>query len=131
MIAVDTNILVRLLTLDDQQQAAASQHLFSMENEIFIPETVVQECEWVLRFSYEFSPARILSAFRNLFGLQNVRLRDPRLMSAALSYYEGGMDFSDALHLAASAHCQEFRTFDREFVRQAVRAGTTTPVKET
>jgi predicted nucleic-acid-binding protein len=40
MIAVDTNIVVRLLTQDDEQQYNKSLKLFQ-EQDIFIPDTVI------------------------------------------------------------------------------------------
>jgi predicted nucleic acid-binding protein len=73
MIAVDTNIVVRLLTQDDEQQYNKSLKVFQ-EQDIFIPDTVILETEWVLRFAYRFNPAEICQAFRNLFGLPNVQL---------------------------------------------------------
>ncbi|WP_225895747.1 PIN domain-containing protein [Dendronalium phyllosphericum] len=51
MVAVDTNIIVRLLTQDDELQYRKSREIFQNKN-IFIPDTVVLETEWVLRFAY-------------------------------------------------------------------------------
>lgn len=73
MIAVDTNVVVRLLTQDDEQQYNKSLKLFQ-EQDIFIPDTVILETEWVLRFAYHFQPDEIRKAFRNLLGLPNVQL---------------------------------------------------------
>lgn len=72
MISVDTNIVVRFLTQDDKQQYAKSLKLFQ-EQDIFIPDTVILETEWVLRFAYRFQPQEICQAFRKLFGLPNVQ----------------------------------------------------------
>ncbi len=58
MIAVDTNILVRFLTRDDEQQYQKSLNLFQNFN-IFIPDTVILETEWVLRFAYKFKRLEI------------------------------------------------------------------------
>jgi len=66
MVAVDP--VVRLLTQDDEQQYNKSLKLFQ-EEDIFIPDTVILETEWVLRFAYKFKPVNICQAFRNLFGL--------------------------------------------------------------
>jgi predicted nucleic-acid-binding protein len=54
MIAVDTNIVVRLLTQDDERQYSKILKLFQ-EQDIFIPDTVLLETEWVLRFAYHFN----------------------------------------------------------------------------
>lgn len=118
MIAVDTNIVVRLLTRDDEQQYNASLKLFQAP-EIFIPDTVILETEWVLRFAYGFQPGEICAAFRKLFGLPNVQLTNGNLMAQVLQWHENDLDFADALHLATSQMCVEMYTFDRKFAAQA------------
>lgn len=59
MVAADTNVLVRLLTRDDERQFEKSVALFR-ERTIFIPNTVVLETEWVLRYGYQFTPSQII-----------------------------------------------------------------------
>ena len=61
MVAVDTNIVVRLLTGDDPEQFQRGKGLFERE-QVFIPATVILETEWVLRYAYKFPPAEIASA---------------------------------------------------------------------
>ncbi len=63
MIAIDTNVLVRLLTRDDEPQSRQASALFT-KNKIFIPETVILETEWVLRFADKLPQAAILEALR-------------------------------------------------------------------
>ncbi len=48
MISVDTNVVVRLLTGDDQNQFKKAKALFE-KAKIGIMTTVILECEWVLR----------------------------------------------------------------------------------
>ena len=45
LIAVDTNVLVRLLTGDDPAQAARAAALFAQEH-VFIPKSVLLETAW-------------------------------------------------------------------------------------
>lgn len=115
MIAVDTNVVVRLLVLDDPEQSAQARDLFAAE-QIFIPDTVVLETAWVLAYSYELDSDAIIAGLRRLFGLPNVHLRDAAEMALALEWYGRGLDFADALHLVQSAHCSRLLTFDRRFV---------------
>jgi predicted nucleic-acid-binding protein len=117
MIAVDTNVVVRLLTRDDEQQYNKSLKLFQ-EQDIFIPDTIILETEWVLRFAYKFKPPEICKAFRNLIGLPNIRLTNESLMAQVLQWHEQGVDFADALHLAHSQNCFELYTFDAKFVNR-------------
>ena len=98
MIAIDTNILIRLLTRDDPKQYSVSRKLFEKE-EIFIPDTVILETEWVLRFAYDYSSAEICASLKKLFGLPNVTLTNDLIVSQAITWYESGLDFADAFHL--------------------------------
>ena len=118
MIAVDTNVLVRLLTEDDPDQAKRAAKLFG-ENEIFIPKTVMLETEWVLRHAYGIDKKGILGAFQRLMGLSNVKIEDHQTISVAVSWYNKGFDFADALHLASSRDAEEFATFDKSLLRKA------------
>jgi len=125
MIAVDTNILVRFLTRDDPAQARSAAQLME-GNPIFIPKTVILETEWVLRYAYHIDKKAINQAFRKLLGLPNVNAEDPQIVFQALSWYEKGLDFADALHLASSARAISFASFDKGLAKKASKL---TPVK--
>lgn len=118
MIAVDTNVLVRLLTGDNPAQYQASVKLFSTE-QIFVPVTVLLESEWVLRAAYGLSPADIVDAFRRVLGLANVAVADVARLSQAIAWHQKGMDFADALHLSLSHGHKKLKTFDAAFIKQA------------
>jgi predicted nucleic-acid-binding protein len=118
MIAVDTNIVVRFLTKDNEIQFQKSLKLFQ-EQSIFIGDTVILEVEWVLRFAYKFTPEQICQAFRKLFGLPNTYISDVNAIAQVLEWHEIGLDFADAFHLARSQHCSELYTFDQRFYGQA------------
>lgn len=122
MIAADTNVIVRLLTRDDERQYKKALTLFSSQI-VFIPDTVIQETEWVLRYAYEFSVEEIGRALSGLFGLKNVRISHPTCISQAIDWHRQGLDFSDALHLAQSQECEKFITFDKSFTARADNLG--------
>jgi predicted nucleic-acid-binding protein len=117
---------VRLLTADDPEQAAAAKQIIEA-GDIFLGVTVLLEAEWVLRAGYGFDATQIASALRGLAGLPGMSVEEPTLLSTALEWLEGGMDFADALHLARSGHCSAFVTFDRKFAKRA-EALAATPV---
>lgn len=118
MVTVDTNIVVRLLTQDDQWQYRQSLAIFQSQD-IFIGNTVILETEWVLRFAYKFNPTEICLALKQLFGLPNVHLVNDSLIAQTLQWHENGLDFADALHLAQGQHCSELYTFDEKFIKKA------------
>lgn len=118
MVAVDTNILVRFLTCDDKRQFKKALALFE-NHDVFIPDTVILESEWVLRYAYSFTSDTIRNAFTKLFGLSNVHVTNPTLVAQAIQWHEHGLDFADALHLALSQQYEQFFTFDSKLVRKA------------
>ncbi|MBI1981836.1 MAG: type II toxin-antitoxin system VapC family toxin [Methylocystis sp.] len=122
MLAVDTNVVVRLLTGDHPQESAKAKELFERET-IFVALTVLLETEWVLRSAYGFQPARLVVALRAFAGLRNVVIQDPPALAKALAWAERGMDFADALHLAQAGDCDGFASFDGRLAKAARRAG--------
>lgn len=118
MLAVDTNLVVRLLANDDAEQTRRAAALFASER-IFISKTVLLESEWVLRFSYELPQEVILQALRNIVGLPNVMVEQQREIVEALDGFEQGLDFADALHLAGSRRAGRFATFDKKLIKRA------------
>ena len=67
MIAVDTNILIRLLTKDDPEQARRATIIMESDD-IFIPKTVMLETEWVLRYAYRIAKSAIMKGFQKRLG---------------------------------------------------------------
>ncbi len=118
MIAIDTNIIVRFLTQDDEYQFKKSLALFEKHN-IFIANTVILETEWVLRYAYNFAPEKISMALSKLFGLPNVHLSNPALIAQAIEWHNQGMDFADALHLSQCQQYNQLFTFDKKFINKA------------
>jgi predicted nucleic-acid-binding protein len=124
MVAVDTNVLVRLITQDDAAQAGRAVRLFQRE-EVWIAKTVLLETEWVLRYVYGFSAQVISDALQGLAGLSAVHLEDPVAVNRALSWLGAGVDFADALHLASCGEATRFASFDARLMKSAARLGFT------
>lgn len=122
MTAVDTNVVVRLLTGDDPAQAAAARSLFESDF-IWIGRTVLLETAWVLGSAYGFEDSAIREALTRLMGLTNVQTEDISSVTTALNLNAQGLDFADAIHLSARPRGADFVSFDRAFVRRAKRAG--------
>ena len=121
MIAVDTNVLVRLLTGDDPKQAAAARSLFASEP-IWIAKTVLFETGWVLRSLCGFEESAIRDAFTKLLGLKNVHAEDESSVAAALALTAHGIELADALHLTSRPPEAQLVSFDKSFVQRAKRA---------
>ena len=134
MIAIDTNILARFYVNDPSDPEAASQRPFARKilvesSSLHVPMTVILELEWVLRAFYRFEAADFIRVVRHLLGLPNAVVGGREQVETALDWHHEGLDFADALHLAASAHCKEFLSFDgRRFARRAERLALSPPV---
>jgi len=76
MIAVDTNVLVRVITNDDSGQAPLAARLLNRHDKVFISKTVLLELEWVLRSAYKIGAAHILKALIEFRDRPNVEIED-------------------------------------------------------
>ena len=122
MTAVDTNVVVRLLTEDHPKQTAAARSLFAA-GPIWIAKTVLLETGWVLRRLYGFGETAVRDSFTKLLGFENVHIEDEPSVVAALALIAHGLDFADALHLSSRPAGAAFASFDKSFVSRANRAG--------
>jgi len=112
--AIDTNVLVRFLTGDDQMQAVVAADRIS-QGFLLLP-TVLVETEWVLRASYAWPRDRIGAAFRDVIDLPEA-LGVPAGMDWVLDRFTAGADFADMMHLSMAADADIFLTFDQRIER--------------
>jgi predicted nucleic-acid-binding protein len=122
VLAIDTNLIVRLVVDDNPDQALRARRLIEA-NEVFVATTVLLETEWVLRRGYGLKAGAIAESFKALAGHPNVSLEDPLRVARALDGVAAGLDFADALHLFGSEGCSAFITFDRGLAVAAARLG--------
>lgn len=122
MIALDTSILARYLLNDDAGQARAATHLLAQKQTFTAPLTVMLELVWVLKVN-GCATEEIAKGLRLLFGLPNFKPKQFEALCYALQWFEQGMDFGDALHLAQSADEEGFCTFDKPLGKLAESLG--------
>ena len=122
MIAVDTNVLVRMIIEDDEPQVRRVHALIRDQDRVLISWTVILELGWVLASGrYQLSRDRIAASVRTLLNIPNVEIAGREALLSALTWFEQGLDFADALHRASIEEGCEFATFDRSFVQTAER----------
>jgi predicted nucleic-acid-binding protein len=102
MIALDTNVWVRYVTNDEPGQAERALDVISKDEDVFVAKTTLLEVEWVLRSAYKLSSDNVIMSLRHILGLPNVQAEMPDQVEKAINFYEKGLDFADALHLASS-----------------------------
>ena len=117
-IAVDTNVLVRYLTWDDEAQAEAAAKVIEDSKVIAISTIVVCELAWVLKRAYHYRTDEIADAIHRVVSSRNVDVDRPALEAGLRALARGG-DFADGVVQldATRARCRHFVTFDRDFAR--------------
>jgi predicted nucleic-acid-binding protein len=120
LIALATNVVVRLLVDDDPGQTRRARALLAAGTVLVTP-TVLLETEWVLRGAYGIDRAAVARSLRALLGLPVVALLHAQATAQALAWFEAGLDFADALHLALSEEAETFVSFDARLVKRARR----------
>ena len=127
MIALDTNILARLLLADDAAQLARVKSLLGKKQNYTAPITVMLELVWVLEAN-DCAPPDIERGIKLLLGLANFKPANAQELKQALAWYADGLDFADALHLALSQDAKQLVTFDKKFVKLAKKSGASLTV---
>jgi len=129
MIALDTNILVRYAVKDDRRQTVLATE-FMKNNRCRILKTVLLELVWVLSSPSGYGLPRkvVVERLRHILGLPTVETEDAIQVSQAISRYEQGMDFADALHLASTEDAAGFATMDGRLAGKASKLGLTSNV---
>ena len=117
MLAIDTNVLVRLLTRDDADQVSAAEAFISKG--AWISHLVLAETFWVLDSVYDLSRAQIATAVEMLLNHRELSLQDADVVTGALAHYRQrkAVEFSDCLvlEIARKAGHLPVGTFDRNF----------------
>lgn len=119
MLAIDTNILVRLFARDDPAQTKAAEK--AVENGGWIGHIVLVEALWVLDVGYSFAKARVIQVIEELLKQRDLIVQDADVVIAALDLYNASkkVEFADCLILANSqkgGH-MPLATFDRALAK--------------
>jgi predicted nucleic-acid-binding protein len=116
MRAVDTNVLVRLLTRDEPRQAALADAF--AQHGAWVSVLALAEATWVLASVYERDAAQVARAVEMLLNHQCLTLQESEAVAAALETFRRrpGLGFSDCLlvELARKAGHLPLGTFDRD-----------------
>lgn len=123
MIAVDTNIIVRIIVGDDPQQTRLALELAERES-FYISLTVLEETEWVLRSRFGYGRAAVVEALAALDGLVRIVFEADEGVRWAMDRYAHTGELADYLHVVSARAVGRFATFERRLVR---RAGSSSP----
>lgn len=125
MIGLDTNVLVRYLVEDEEEQAGRAAALIEkaadQDERLYVPQVVLCEVAWVLASAYGRSRAEVAAALKAIVRTAQFVIEDADLAHRALARFEAGTaDFADYVvaESAAAAGCDRVATFDRVLPRE-------------
>lgn len=120
MRAVDTNVIVRLITRDDKSQVAAAETYIAQRG-AWVSHLVLVEVAWVLESIYELERAAIATALEMLLDQEHLVVQDTEVVVAAVKQYRDriGSDFADCmiLEVARSTGNLPLATCDRKLAK--------------
>lgn len=114
MRAVDTNVLVRVVTRDDPRQLASAEAFLAKG--AWVSHLALAELIWVLESVYVLKPAQIAVAVDMLLAHEHLAIQDSDVVEAALrTFRSSGIGFTDCLLLATARKAGHLPlgTFDR------------------
>jgi predicted nucleic-acid-binding protein len=119
MRAVDTNVLIRLVTWDDSRQVSTAETF--IERGAWVSTIALAEAVWVLRAIYRLTPEDQAKAVEMFLNHRHLVLQDPESISTALALFRSkpALGFSDCLilELARKAGHLPLGTFDRSLAK--------------
>ena len=119
MRAVDTNVLVRLITRDNDAQVVAAEQF--VQPAAWVSHLALAETTWVLDAVYERSASEIATAIELLLNHRELSVQDPDVVAAALANFRArpAVGFSNCLllEIARRSGHLPLGTFDRDLGR--------------
>ena len=119
MLGIDTNVLVRFLVRDDENQFEKARKLFKRESaagrRVVVNQLVLLETEWVLRSRYDLPKNQIIKAISALLDSADIQFEDePAVEEAMFVWKDSASDFADCLIGAKNRRlgCRATATFD-------------------
>ena len=116
MRAVDTNVLVRLITRDDAKQVAVAEAFVARG--AWVPHLAIAEATWVLASVYDRDPEAIATAVEMLLSHEHLAVQDAAVVAAAVAQFRRRprVGFPDCLMVEAARQAGHtpLGTFDRD-----------------
>lgn len=120
MIALDTNVLIRLLTRDDEEQAERARQLLedhaAEDGALFVSDIVLAEVVWTLERAYALGREEIAGAVRAMAGNATLGFESREVLRQAQALFANSRaGFADCMVVAKaqSVGCQSVVSFDK------------------
>ncbi len=120
-VVIDTNLLVRYLTVDDPQKAKAVDNLLSKaergELKILVPSIIIAELVWVLESFYQMHSTEIAELIEAVLNTPGIEVTEKSIIASTLKLYRTkNIDLIDAwiIEFAKDRGIKTIYTFDRK-----------------
>jgi predicted nucleic-acid-binding protein len=122
VIAVDTNVFLRLIVNDDTKMSEAALRILTNEG-MFVTKTVLLETHWVLRSQMKLADVAATQHIATALGYPAIEVEGGAITHSAVKAALEGLDYEDALHLAGTPEAMPFATFDKRLKNRSARLG--------
>jgi predicted nucleic-acid-binding protein len=120
MILIDTNYIIRFLTLEPLEHYQEAEKLFlqvaKREIKVAISEGIIMECYFVLLKFYKWDKSKVIDKLEKILSLKNIICNEKEAILKAFEILKTkNIDFIDALLCAKSKlYGYEVRSFDND-----------------
>lgn len=113
-VVIDTNILIRYFTNDSPQKAELVEQLLLSDEDIFIPDVVFPELEYILVKEYKFSKDKVLEIIKFLSSQANITVTS-EIRKAIRIFEKTKLDMADCI-IASYSLKGKLASFDKELL---------------
>lgn len=121
MTGLDTNVLVRYLTQDHEEQLRlVLAMLLKKGATFFVSDLVLVETRWTLRSLYDWTDEEVADAYQRLLTTHNLDFEDESRLRSAIRAMRNGADFPDELIVdcCRMAGCRRIASFDKGMAKR-------------
>jgi predicted nucleic-acid-binding protein len=120
MAAIDTNVLVRLITRDDATQYKKAKAFIAKHQPVMVTQLSILELVWVLMSRYDMPKEKVIQVAGALLEMKELDVDQPAILEAALrTWSTSKADFADCfiLETVKAASDTPLGTFDVTFAK--------------
>lgn len=116
MIGADTNLMVRFLTRDIEEQAQKVKSLLEKGEILYINETVLTELYWVLTNVYDYPKSKFIQGIDQIINTEGFIFFDDQIINESIAdFVNSSAGFNDCLiHQMNKARGYKTLTFDKK-----------------
>lgn len=120
-VILDTNTLIRFFVGDEKKQVQQIRTLLHTAENVYIPDVVFPELEYVLIGVYKASREELIVVFQFLIGQANIKT-STAVQKAVELFMSSSLDMADCI-IAGSVEAENsLASFDKKLLRQAQRS---------